>query len=78
MIQRGHGARLSLEPFGKLLLGSLDRDDPVQARVEGAIHLAHASRSDGRLNLVGSEPCAGFESHRVVNCSRAVTSPSMV
>ena len=41
----------------------LDGDGAVEARVAGAVHLAHASRSEGRNDLVRAEARAGAERH---------------
>ena len=47
----GVGGRVGREQF--------DRDPPIEAGVVGAIHLTHASRADGRENLIAAEPRAG-------------------
>jgi hypothetical protein len=70
MIQRGDGARLTLEAlFGlcvrrKMRRQNLDRNVSPQPRIARAIHFAHAPRAKGGLNLVGSEFRASGESHR--------------
>src|SRR5450755_3893691 len=55
MIQRGHGARFTLEPLGELILGHFDGDDAIEAGIECLPHLAHPTRSDRRKNLVRTE-----------------------
>ena len=55
MIQRRDGARLALEAFAEFGLGDLDRDDAIQARVVGFVHLTHAARADGREDFVRAE-----------------------
>ena len=62
MHQRGGRAGFLQEPpfaagVGELVpRQDLDSYDTVQARVAGAINLAHAARADLRENLVGTEP----------------------
>ena len=55
MIQRRDGSRFALEAFTELRGGNFDRHVAIQARVVGAIHLAHAARADGRKDFVGAE-----------------------
>jgi hypothetical protein len=43
----------------------LERDLAPQALVPRPVHLAHSSRPEEREDLVGTEPCAGSEAHRV-------------
>ena len=53
MIQAGDGASFALESlaqFGavrKMRGQNLDRDDAIEARVAGAVHLAHPARANG-------------------------------
>ena len=47
----------------------LDRDAAVEARVVGVVDLAHATRADGRNNLVGTESSAGRQWH-VIDSAR--------
>ena len=63
MIQRRNRARLAGESFGELDVRQFDRDVSVQARIVGAIDLAHAAFADGRLDLVGAECVARGERH---------------
>ena len=69
MIQRRNGPRLALEPGkrlgirGHLPWQHLDRDVASEARVPGAVHLAHAPRPDGGEDLVRPETCSGCETH---------------
>ena len=63
MIQRRDSARFALESFAELGLGNLDRDDAIEARVAGLVHLAHAARADGRKDFVRAEFFAGRERH---------------
>src|ERR1700686_5025801 len=46
VIQRRHGASLAVESFTELALSNLKRDDAIQPRVAGFVHLSHAARSD--------------------------------
>jgi hypothetical protein len=55
MIESGYGSGFALEAFGELLIGSLERDNSIQARVAGLVHFAHATRADGREDFVGTE-----------------------
>ena len=61
MVQRGSGLRFLLEaskPFrviGNMRRKDLQRDIPIQARIAGAIHLAHTARADGCDNFVRTE-----------------------
>ena len=63
VVQRRDRARLAREPLGELGVRDLDRDVAIQARIAGAIHLAHAARADQRLNFVGTESVAGSKRH---------------
>ena len=63
VIQRRNRPRLAGEPFGELDVRYLDRDVAVQPRIVGAIDLAHAAFTDGRLDLVGAECVARGERH---------------
>src|SRR6516162_10499787 len=55
MIQRSHHSSFALEACRELLLGNLHRDDAVEPRVASLVHLAHATRAEGRKDLVGPE-----------------------
>jgi hypothetical protein len=69
VVERGHGPGLLLEAaqavgVGDTLRGDdLDRHFAAEARVAGAVDLAHASGAEGREHLVGPEPRAGPERH---------------
>ena len=41
----------------------LDRNLPAQARILGAIHLAHCAGANCRDDLIGAEPRAWIEFH---------------
>jgi hypothetical protein len=43
MIQQSGRVRLVLELLGELVFGYFQRDDAVEARVTGFIHLSHAA-----------------------------------
>ena len=85
MIQRGHGARLLLEPpqpfgiarerFGEHLDGYV----ALQARVPRPVHFAHAPGAQRRQDLVGTQNCAGVEGHssvRIIPATAAVRGES--
>ena len=61
MIERGNGARLTLEPLpdlgtvGRTFRQDFDGDRPMQAGVNGAVHLAHASSADRGEDLVRAQ-----------------------
>jgi len=69
MIQAADGLGLALEPFlevgagGGALGQDLDGDRAFQARVAGAVDLAHASGADLGLDLVGAERLSWFQAH---------------
>jgi hypothetical protein len=69
MIQRCGQLRLALEPrelFGigcKEIRQHLDRHVPIELRVAGAIHLAHAAGTEDGLDLIWTEAIAGCETH---------------
>jgi len=58
MIERGQYFRLAPEPGNPLTVArkrcgqNLNRYIAFELGVAGAIHLAHAARPDGRLNLI--------------------------
>src|SRR3954471_24398155 len=75
------GARFVLEPprkhgvGGERAVQDFDRDGPPEARVAGAIDLAHAAFAERRLNLVGSQAASRDERHpRGIICGTAVRS----
>ncbi len=59
MIQAGDGLCFALEALaqfgaiGEMSGQNFDRDDAVEARVAGFVHLAHSARTDGGENFVG-------------------------
>ncbi len=61
MAQRRDRAGLALEPLlqirirGDMLGQHLDGDGAVEAGVGGFVHLAHAARAEGGVDLVGAE-----------------------
>jgi hypothetical protein len=63
VVQRRHGASFALEAFAELRLRGLDRDDAIEARVEGAVHVAHTPRADRREDFVRTESFAWLERH---------------
>ncbi len=72
MIQRGGGARFTLEAAEPIGIGGegrrqdLDRDVTAEAPVAGAVHLAHAAGAEQRHDLVGPKRRAGGQSHLMV------------
>ena len=57
LLEAADAVRVGCEPGGQ----HFDRHGPPEARVAGAVHLAHAPRADARLDLVRSEPNAPGE-----------------
>ena len=70
VIQRRNSAGFALEALpgikigGKMRRQDLDRDGAIQARVPGAIHLAHAASAQRRLNFIGPEFRPGGKCHQ--------------
>jgi len=64
MVQRGDSAGLSLEALGEFFARNFDGDDPVEPRVPRPVHLAHATCSDGRNDLVRTKKGPGCYRHR--------------
>ena len=68
--ERGNRAGLALEPrervgiAGKIRRDRLHRDVAAQARIAGAIHLAHPARAQQRDDLIGTERRARLDTHR--------------
>ena len=58
--RRGYGAGFAREAVGKLGMGNLQRDDPVQAGVAGLEDLAHSALADWRDHLVRTEIARWF------------------
>lgn len=63
MIERGDRVSFLLESRTVLALQLLDRDDPIQPRIESLPHFSHASRAEGREDLVRAEFVAYGEGH---------------
>ena len=80
--QGGDGARLVLEAppplrvVGKLVGQDLDRDLTRQARVAGAVHLAHAPGPEGAEDLVGTQAGSRFEGHEAAPRLRSIAPPT--
>ncbi len=77
VVQGAGGARLLLEAaempgIGDLLGEDLDRDVALQARVTGAVDLAHAPRGEQLHDLVRAESRAGLKRHRYTPALRAL------
>ena len=70
MVERCDRARLTLEPVAEARRRYLDGDIAVQARVRGAVHLAHAAFPDGFENLVRAEERPRCERHLVAEILR--------
>ena len=70
VVERGDGLRFALEAGAALGVAGgaggqhLDGDVAAQARVAGAVDLAHPAGADGGEDLVGAEAGARLESHR--------------
>ena len=71
-VLRCNGAGLTLEPLAEIgIVGDMrgehiDGDGAVQAGVGGFVDLAHASRAEGGLDLVGAERGAGLQRHKLL------------
>ena len=69
MVQAGNGARLAFKAMAQLLARRyarsqhFHRDHASKPRVLGFIDLAHASRADGREDLIRSQPSPRGECH---------------
>ncbi len=69
MAQRAQGARFLFEPLQAVGITRerfrehLDGNAAVQARITSPIDLAHAARTQGRLDFVWAKPCAGGKRH---------------
>jgi len=69
MRQRGDGLGFALESRAPRVVSrhavgkNLDRDVAIQARVTGAIHLAHAAGANQREDLVWAEAGTGLNGH---------------
>ena len=69
MIERRDRPRLALEALAQLRVRgerrgqNFDRDDALETRIAGAIHLAHTAFAERGENLVGSEASAGAKWH---------------
>ena len=60
---------------GEVVGQHLDRHVPTQARVAGAVDLAHSTCPEQGEDLVGAEPAAGPQRH---GCSQAIAGRSTV
>jgi len=69
MVQRRDGARFAVEAFAELRIRrqrvrqDLDRHRAIEARIARPIHLPHAARAEGRLDLIRAETGACDQSH---------------
>ena len=69
MIQTGDGFCFAVEAFAYFSAASemsrknFYRDDAIEARIAGAVHLAHPARANRAGNFVRAEFCAGGEHH---------------
>jgi hypothetical protein len=69
MVQRGRGSRFLLEALQPITVArerrrqNLDGDVAVEARIAGAIHLAHSAGADGVEDLIGSDARTGTQRH---------------
>src|SRR5229473_8471362 len=63
VVERGNRTGFAGKALGELRIGHFDRDIPIQTRVSGAVHLAHASGTDGRKDLVRAEFVAYRKGH---------------
>ena len=63
MIQRSHRSGFAFESFAELGLGNFDRDDTIKPCVAGLVDLSHATRTDGRDDLVRAKSVAGRKRH---------------
>jgi len=63
MIQLGDGFGFAFKAFAEGGLGDFDGYDAVQARIAGAVDLAHAARADGGEDFVGAEFVAWGKVH---------------
>src|SRR5262249_11876216 len=69
MVERRDGTCLALEALEcvgvrvEVLRERFQRDDPAEARVSRAIHLAHAARSERADDFIGADTNAGRERH---------------
>jgi len=64
MIQGRNGSAFALKPLpglrltGQMQGQDLERDDPIEPRVAGAVDFAHATSSQKKLDLVGTKSYA--------------------
>ena len=69
MVQAGNRFGFAVESLAQLRAAgemrgqNFDRDDAIEARIAGAVHLAHSSRTDRGENFVRTEFCAGGKHH---------------
>ncbi len=83
MIQRRNRAGLALHALfqfgvgGKMIGENLDGDVASEAGVAGAVHLAHSTRTEGRLNFVGAELAARGQGHESGHYTRRAAGSGM-
>src|SRR6476661_6566811 len=63
MVQRGDSAGFALEALAEALGGDFDGDLAAQARVAGAVNLAHPALADARQDFIGAEFVADRTPH---------------
>ena len=63
MVQGRDAQGLVAEALLELLLRDLDRDRPLEPRVAGLVHVAHAARAERAHDLVRAEPSSGGMGH---------------
>src|SRR5262249_45677404 len=69
MIQRRDGtgfafeALFQIERRRKMAGQDFDGDGPIEARIAGTVHFAHAARAQRRDDFVRAEPVSGGELH---------------
>src|SRR6516225_8949839 len=66
VIQRRDGACFLLKAFAEMLNGKLDSHATAQARIAGAIHLSHTTRSNERKDLIWTQASSRGQWHRVL------------
>ena len=64
MVQRGDGAGFTIEALGESFFGDFDGDFAAEARVVGAVDLAHPARAEIGQDFVGTEAGSRGQWHR--------------
>ncbi len=59
---------------GEIVGDDLERDEPVEARISGLVHLAHVACADQGDDLVGSHRCSRTKGHGCEYKARELTS----